>query len=144
MRPSFSTSSSAPSWTLEDLTLTRAAGSGLGGAVLNQGQLTLRDTTFTDNASTGSSGGGAILNVGTLLVERSTFSSNHAASGGAVRSLGTSVIDNSTFYLNSATVGREVRSSPAPTDTTPGPPTRSSGTLLSLRVAPSPHSTCTP
>ena len=92
--------------TLEDLTLTRAAGSGLGGAVLNQGRLTVRDTTFTDNASTGSSGGGAILNVGTLLVERSTFSSNHAASGGAVRSLGTSVIDNSTFYLNSATVGR--------------------------------------
>lgn len=46
--------------------------------------------------------GGAILNQGTLTISKSTFTGNTGFDGGALLNLGKAVIYNSTFYQNSA------------------------------------------
>ena len=119
--------------TLQSLTLTE--GSVLlyfganGGAILNQGTLTVTDCTLSNNEATGKGGpggpgsGGAIYNSsGTLTVTNTTFSGNEATggggynadtgggggpgSGGAIyNSSGMLTVTNTTFSGNEATGG---------------------------------------
>jgi predicted outer membrane repeat protein len=77
-----------------------------GGAVCNQGNLTINSCKFTNNNA--ESGGGAITNevTGTCKVTNSTFSSNNAPSndGGAFYNYyGSASIDGCTFTSNTAT-----------------------------------------
>ncbi|MGH8095543.1 MAG: choice-of-anchor Q domain-containing protein [Chthoniobacterales bacterium] len=71
-------------------------------------QLTLTNCTLTGNTCDGS--GGGILNGGDLTVHNSTISNNTAAFGGGIQSTGTATITNSTIVSNAATVGTESNS----------------------------------
>jgi hypothetical protein len=80
-----------------------------GGGVINSGELTITDCTFTNNyaggyATGGGNGGGAIYaNTGDLTIVGSTFSGNISAPGGAITAnSGTVTISNSTFSGNVA------------------------------------------
>jgi hypothetical protein len=66
------------------------------------GSLTLENVTLSNGRS--GSGGGAILNEGTLTVINSTLSNNTVTvdDGGAIDNWGTATIENSTFDDNSA------------------------------------------
>lgn len=93
------------SLSLSGLNITSAnAGSGNGGAVVNNGTLTL-DRVGLINNNAGS--GGAIYNTGALTATDSTFSGNSATNGGAVFNAfgATARFINSTFSGNSATFG---------------------------------------
>ena len=75
---------------------------GTGGAIYNQGTLTVTSCTFSGNSA---STGGAIDNIaGTLTVNNSTFSGNSApeGEGGAIHSRGGVTLNNDTFTQNSA------------------------------------------
>jgi len=80
------------------------AGSGNGGAIANNGTLTLDQVGLSQNHG---ASGGAIYNNGTLVVTRSTFDGNGAQSGGALFNApgAAATLDNSTFTTNSATQG---------------------------------------
>ena len=70
--------------TLENITLTNGLGS-FGGAIYNQGRLTIRGSTLRDNA--GSLWGGALNSAyGFLTIEGSSFQDNSSLSGGAIYS----------------------------------------------------------
>src|SRR5262245_50999582 len=82
-----------------------------GGGVLNQGTLTVTNSTFSGNA--GRDGGGINNADGTLTVTDSTFSGNSTygfpagptplgGDGGGIRNTGTLTVTNSTFSGNSA------------------------------------------
>jgi predicted outer membrane repeat protein len=73
----------------------------LGGAISNEGTLTINNSTFTNNSA---GRGGAIYNVGTLTISTSTFTNNSADRGGAIYqyTFGTLTISDSTFTNNSA------------------------------------------
>jgi predicted outer membrane repeat protein len=80
-----------------------------GGAILNLSNLTVSDSTLSNNHA--GDFGGAILNLGNLTVSDSTFSNNHAGdSGGAIQNgtlnlstfAATVTVRNSTFTGNSA------------------------------------------
>jgi len=76
-----------------------------GGAVLNQGSLTVEDATLTGNDAEAFGAGGAIYNDSTaqLVVLGSSFRQNQAsAGGGAIFNLGTVDIDTSLFENNIA------------------------------------------
>ena len=117
--------------TLQFLTLTKGVDAplsgiadGEGGAIVNNGTLTIANSTVSSNKASGSisgtglSGeGGAIFNTGTLLIYNSTFASNQAdatgstsglmvglAEGGAIYSGAGSALTilNSTFSANQA------------------------------------------
>jgi hypothetical protein len=83
------------------------SGSG-GGAIFNDGNLTVSNSTLINNATTGH--GGAIYSRFSLNINNSTFVSNNAASGGAIYIAGgifltpnsTNTIANSTFVSNQA------------------------------------------
>lgn len=83
---------------LRNLTLTHAAG----GAVINDGTLTVDGCTFAANAGRY---GGAIHNAGTLTVTGSTFTGNTATDGGALWNQATLTVTGSTFRDNAATFG---------------------------------------
>ncbi|MGO9451151.1 MAG: choice-of-anchor Q domain-containing protein [Candidatus Binataceae bacterium] len=115
---------------LQFLTLTRGSVTGLsgaagyGGAIFNNGTVTVTNSTFLANHATGGPGGtdfpggdgfgGAIANEGTVTVTNSTFSANQATGGpagsttggagfgGAIYSNGTVTVTNSTFSANQA------------------------------------------
>ena len=73
-----------------------------GGAIYNDGSLTLSDVKLSDNAA--DSYGGAVFNNGHLVVGNSTFANNTAEDAGAVYNEGdNSVVGNSTFVNNTAT-----------------------------------------
>ena len=113
--------------TLSHLTISDSrAGAGQGGAVLNNGTLTLNGASITgdtgtfgggvanngtlyinDSSFTGNSGysGGAIDNSGTLSVKSSSFTSNCAPSGGGIANSGTLIISDSTFNKDCADLG---------------------------------------
>ena len=81
-----------------------------GAGILNNGALTVSNSTFTSNSAAGL--GGAIYNnMGTLTVIDSTFFNNSAASGGAIYTEegnstgGTLSVIASTFYGNTANSG---------------------------------------
>ncbi len=70
----------------------------------------LRNLTFTEGES---EFGGAINNNGVLTVNNCTFSDNHG-NGGAIVSIGTLTVTNSTFVDNSALVGGALGGTPGP------------------------------
>ncbi|MGN0005571.1 MAG: hypothetical protein ACI37Z_06345 [Candidatus Gastranaerophilaceae bacterium] len=74
-----------------------------GGAIFNNGNLTIKNhTTFTNNSvSMGS--GGAISNRGTLNIDSAKFENNTSRQdGGAIADTGSSVIKNTSFINNSS------------------------------------------
>ncbi len=74
-----------------------------GGAILNQGTLTILNSTISDNTA---QVGGAIHNTGSLTIINSTISSNTASNhGGGIYNAGTLTIYNSTLSDNTATSG---------------------------------------
>src|SRR5277367_4480432 len=104
--------------TMEDGSVTAGSFSNaVGGAITNNGTLTVTDSTFSGNQATaGSQGigvGGAIWSEGTLTVTDSTLSGNQATGGsqgglgfgGAIFNAGTGTVTDSTFSGNQATVG---------------------------------------
>ncbi len=89
---------------------------GEGGAIVNNGTLTVANSTLSGNQANGVGGGGGFggaiyNNTGTVTVTNSTFSTNQATgSGGAIgnggaiaNNLGTVTVTNSTFSANQAT-----------------------------------------
>jgi len=109
---------SGASATISGLTLTAGAGTACyegdvcGGAIFNQGTLTVNTVTFTNNtASPASFGeGGAIYNDtgATLSVTNSPFSGNKAQFGGAIGNESpNATITNSTFTSNTAQAGQD-------------------------------------
>lgn len=96
---------------LQFLTLKDGSVTGSGGAILNDGTLTVANSTLSDNHATGrivmfafagDGDGGAIFNNGTLTVTDSTLSANQALGangfGGAIYNNGTLTVTNSTFF----------------------------------------------
>ncbi len=57
---------------------------GLGGAMYNNGNLTVNDVVFQSDTTEGGGTGGAIYNSGTLVVNTSSFNNDSAGSGGAL------------------------------------------------------------
>ena len=79
---------------------TGATQSGQGGAIYNQGTLTVTRCTFSDNAA---NTGGSIANTGTLALAHCTLSSNSASgNGGAIRNGGSLSLTHCTLSSNSA------------------------------------------
>ena len=77
---------------------------GAGGGIFNAGSgvVVVNSSTFSGNSSVDSASG-AIHNDGTLTINNSTFADNHAGcEGGAIRSNETLIITGSTFSGNSA------------------------------------------
>ncbi len=82
-------------------------GSG-GGAILNEGVLTIVNTMFVGNQSPGYDGGGALFNLGTMTVSGSTFAYNYAFNEGSAilnysdqsSNFGVATIVDSTFVNN--------------------------------------------
>jgi len=88
---------------INDLTLTQGTNpNGNGGAINNDGTLTVNSSTFTCNSA---AQGGAIYNDGSLTVNNSTFTGNIETEGGAIANGGTAIVNNSTFTDNTATTG---------------------------------------
>ena len=79
---------------------------GIGGAILNDGNLTLRQLTLRNNYAMnfkGESNGGAIRNHGALTVTQSTFLNNFTnGTGGALINFGWVAISDSSFNHNQA------------------------------------------
>ncbi|MEN6552759.1 MAG: right-handed parallel beta-helix repeat-containing protein [Methanobacterium sp.] len=87
--------------TIQNLTLTNGTAAN-GGAINNDGSLTVTNCTFTDNKATNNYGG-AINNEGTLSVTGCTFTGNTATSGGAIyNNDGSLNANNCTFTGNTA------------------------------------------
>ena len=92
---------------IRGLTLTQGAGTG--GAIVNQGNLTLTDS-FLTACKSGTSGGG-IYNFGNLTLNNCLLSGNTSTVyGGGVYSLGTLTVNNSNFSANSAPHGGGIMS----------------------------------
>lgn len=87
--------------TVNALTFTNGNDIVLGGAIFNNGTLTVTNSTFRDNEAFA---GGGIANLGTITIANSTFSGNIASGygGGVYNEMGTLTIINSTFSGNSA------------------------------------------
>ena len=89
--------------TLADLSLIDGKSSS-GGAIVDQGTLTITSSTLSGNRSTGL--GGAIVVTGSLTVVNSTLASNTAAgSGGAIENVGSLTVLDSTLAANQAGTG---------------------------------------
>ncbi len=71
-----------------------------GGAIFNNGNLTLANTTVLSN--TGTTGGAIFNSIGTLTLTNTFILSNTATTYGAIFSYGTLVISNTTLTANSA------------------------------------------
>lgn len=91
-------------FSISNLTITQGQSSTNGGAIYNEGILTLNNTALTNNTA---SRGGAIYNIGKLTVDNSVFTGNYASYGGAIYnySTGTLTVNNSIFMGNSASSG---------------------------------------
>jgi predicted outer membrane repeat protein len=76
---------------------------GQGGAIYNEGRLTVIYSTFSNNSA---SSGGAIFNTGagSLTIYISVFTNNSASQGGAISNDGTLVLKGSTLAGNRATL----------------------------------------
>jgi len=87
------------------LTITDSTFSNNGdGGVFNEGTLTITKSTFTDNGEWHILGGG-IYNEGELTIHHSAFSTNIALSGGGLYNAGAATIDDSTFSENFSDIG---------------------------------------
>jgi hypothetical protein len=80
---------------------------GGGGIYIGGGTTNLTNTTVIGNSALGDTPGGGILNEGMLTVTNSTISGNSAAGGGGIFNVGTLLVDNSTIGGNSAPQGSE-------------------------------------
>ncbi len=90
--------------TLTDNSITGSTLDAGGGAIRNEGQLTIESSTLSDNTS--ATRAGAVLNLGTANVTGSTIHSNVAANGGGwLQAAGRATINTSTFSTNIANVG---------------------------------------
>ncbi len=69
--------------TVTNARLTGGSTTGAGGAILNQGSLTLEDVVLDGNTA---NNGGALRNEGTAVIRRSLFTNNTAVFGGAIDS----------------------------------------------------------
>lgn len=86
---------------LERVTVRNNITDASGGAIYNQGELTIRESVLSNNEAGISMSGGAVSGPGNLFVERSTFSGNRATKGGAIAIEGGSAsISKSTFSGN--------------------------------------------
>ncbi|MBI5842518.1 MAG: cadherin domain-containing protein [Chloroflexi bacterium] len=95
--------SSSAALTLQNLTIANGGiATGDGAGVLNEGTLTITNSTFSGNSASGYNGGGIFNYFGTLTITNSTFSGNSATSGGGLFNTGTLTVTNSTFSGNSA------------------------------------------
>jgi len=96
--------------TITESTLTEnTAQDGEGGAIHNCGELTITDSTLTENTA---SGGGAILNYeGEITITKSTLNNNRATWGGAIHNWGKLTITESTLNNNRATWGGAIHNS---------------------------------
>ena len=74
-----------------------------GGAIYNQGTLTVNNSTLLDNGA--SNAGGAIYNSGMLSVVNSNLSGNVGVQGGGIFNTGTLNVSDATFSGNVATSG---------------------------------------
>lgn len=104
--------------TLNALTLSNGAGIAdcdvsdtCGGALKNEGNLTLNNSIISNNSA--DFGGGGIWNQGTLAVNDTTFQKNcweaeTAALGGAIYNAGALTVDGSTFSKNSSYNGSAI------------------------------------
>ncbi len=89
--------------TLSDLSLIDGKSSS-GGAIVDQGTLTITSSTLSGNTTTGL--GGAVVVTGSLTVVNSTLASNSAAgSGGAIENVGSVTVLDSTLSANQAGTG---------------------------------------
>ena len=91
--------------TLKNLTLQNGSSTGNGGAIADDGTLTVTDSTFAGNTASGT--GGAIYDPGTAVLTGDTFTGNSASNdfgGGAVyvEDNNSATISGSTFSNNSA------------------------------------------
>ncbi len=88
-------------------TITNGFAAFAGGGIVNNGTLTLTDSTLSGNHASALGGGGGIGNGGTLTVTNSTLSGNTAGHGGAIDNVpgGTVTVTNSTLSGNTATTG---------------------------------------
>ncbi|MCA9067458.1 MAG: VCBS repeat-containing protein [Planctomycetaceae bacterium] len=84
---------------------TETAGGGFGGGISSGNNLTLLNSTVSNNRNFGSTGGGGVrVGSGTARIENSTISRNQAKTGGGiVFQSGTLTVVNSTITGNSAT-----------------------------------------
>ncbi|MFN0276964.1 MAG: choice-of-anchor Q domain-containing protein [Pyrinomonadaceae bacterium] len=103
----FTISNPARTASISGMTLTQGNGGGVdGGAVSNDGTLTLTNMVLTGNTT--SSVGGAVKNSGTLNINSSTLSTNTAFQSGGIHnnsSVGTLNITGSTITGNTSTDG---------------------------------------
>ena len=78
-----------------------------GGAIYNQGELSISGSTFSGSTFSGNSyelDGGAIYNTGELSISDSSFNNNSAGRGGAIYNQGELSISDSAFSENSAEI----------------------------------------
>jgi parallel beta-helix repeat protein/predicted outer membrane repeat protein len=90
---------------ISGLTLQNGEAADFGGAIYNQGTLTVKDNVFTGNSAIL---GGAIMNgyAATLNVENNTFTGNSAIAGGAIfNSNGIMTVTSNNFINNTTTAG---------------------------------------
>jgi hypothetical protein len=80
-----------------------AASAGLAGSIYNAGPAFIFTTTFSNNF--GGITGGAIINAGNLIIKNSEFDYNQSYHGGAIDNYGTLMIGYSTFFSNTTTSG---------------------------------------
>ena len=93
---------------INNLTLTNAINTNYGGAIYNDGGLTIENSTFTGNSAPHGLGGAIYNYDGALTVDNSTFTNNNASegAGGAIYNFdGALTVDNNTFTGNAANVG---------------------------------------
>lgn len=87
--------------TIDSLTIKNAVRNPL--SIGENVQVTINQTTFMDNSYLGIAGnGGAIRNNGELIILNSTFTKNQAQNGGAIYNSGSLEVINTTFTENSA------------------------------------------
>lgn len=84
-----------------NLVLRKGLSSANGGAIYNEGELTIESSTLNNNSA---QNGGAIFNQSTLTITNSTLAQNTADSGGAIynNDVSNANINNSTIAKNSA------------------------------------------
>lgn len=82
---------------------------GYGGALYNDGTLTLIQCTLAGNTGFA---GGALYNTSSLTIQSCTFSNNAASYGGAIQNENTTYVSSSTFTGNTASVEGGAFSSP--------------------------------
>jgi Bacterial Ig-like domain (group 3) len=108
--------------TIDGLRFELGSTAGLGGAILDDGALTVRHSRFSTNSA---SNGGAIANAagGSLAVQDSTFSDNTTTGvgGGAIIAVGTTTVERSAMVDNTAPInGGAINVQPAGSATVTG------------------------